>query len=95
MVATVEIYNKIVGGAQAAGGVKKMLFEAALSAKVANLHATGATSHGFWDRLVFKKVGVQLGLDRCKAMLSGSAPIGANVKDFMRVATAHANTRII
>ncbi len=28
----------------------------------------------------------QLGLDRCAKMLCGSAPIAANVKDFLRVA---------
>jgi len=81
-----RFYDKIVGGAKAKGGIAAALFGKALSAKLEVLHATGQTSHALWDTLVFKKVQKTLGLDRCKSMVCGSAPIAANVKDFLRVA---------
>ena len=81
-----RFYDKIVGGAKAKGGLASALFNRALATKLEVLKETGSTSHGLWDALVFKKVQKSLGLDRCTKMICGSAPIAANVKDFLRVA---------
>lgn len=81
-----KIYDKIVGGAQAAGGIKTALFNKALDTKLANLHAGNGVDHPLWDRLVFGKIGAKVGLDRCRLMVTGSAPIAAHVFDFLRVA---------
>jgi long-chain acyl-CoA synthetase len=81
-----KIYDKITGGAQAAGGVKTALFNKALQTKLANLHAGHGVHHALWDKLVFGGVASKVGLDRCRLMITGSAPIAAHVFDFLRVA---------
>ena len=42
--------------AGSAPGIKGTLFKKALQAKLDGLHSTGAVTHAFWDRLVFRKV---------------------------------------
>jgi len=81
-----KIYDKIVGGAQSAGGVKTALFNMALQSKLSNLHAGNGVTHVVWDKLVFGKIAARVGLDRCRLMVTGSAPIAAHVFDFLRVA---------
>jgi len=81
-----KIYDKIVGGAQAAGGIKATLFNMGLNTKLDNLHAGNGVTHPIWDRLVFGKLAARVGLDRCRLMVTGSAPIAAHVFDFLRVA---------
>ena len=81
-----KIYDKVISGADAKGGLARALFRRALSTKLANLKASGTVTHGLWDKLVFAKVRASVGLDRCTYMLTGSAPISSSVKDFMRVA---------
>ena len=48
------------------------------------MHAGGGYEHALWDKLIFSKVQKQLGLDRVHTMITGSAPLSAQVKDFMR-----------
>lgn len=55
-----RVMNRVVAAAMAAskaGGLKGALFNKALQTKLTNFHNTGSTSHVFWDRLVFSKVG--------------------------------------
>lgn len=79
-----KIYDKIMAGAMA-GGIKTVLFKKALAAKMDGLRQ-GYLEHPLWDKLVFSKIGKRVGLDRCRLMLTGSAPIAAHVLDFLRVA---------
>ncbi|EOD05406.1 long-chain-fatty-acid-CoA ligase [Emiliania huxleyi CCMP1516] len=80
-----RLYNRIHDKI-AKGGLAGKLFFKALDAKLQRLHATGSGEHRLYDALIFSKVRRQLGLDRCAKMLCGSAPIAADVKDFLRVA---------
>jgi long-chain acyl-CoA synthetase len=41
-------------------------------------------SSPLWDRLVFSKIAAKLGA-RVRLIISGSAPISADVKDFLRM----------
>jgi hypothetical protein len=68
---------------RAQGGIKKALFHHALSVKKANLHAND-NKHGLYDALVFSKVKLALGLDRCRLVITGSAPIAEHVMEFLR-----------
>ena len=80
-----RFYDKIVGGAKAAGGVKAKLFAQGYAAKQQGLQRSNSLHHWFWDKLVFKKVAGRVGLDRCRVMATGSAPIAPHVLEFLRV----------
>lgn len=77
-----KFYDKIMAATSA--GVKGALFKKGFEAKKFWLQR-GHLEYGFWDKLVFNKVAARLGLDRCKLMLTGSAPISGHVLDFLRI----------
>ena len=79
-----KIYDKIMAGVAAKGGVGAKLFNKGMASKKYYLDR-GDLTHKFYDKLVFSKVSKKLGLDRCRLMLTGSAPISAHVMDFLRI----------
>jgi len=83
-----RVLNRIYQAAMVAGnvpGLKGAIFRLAVQTKLDNLHATGVVTHPFWDRLVFRKIQTVLG-GSVKLVVSGSAPISAEVLDFLRIA---------
>ncbi|TMW67696.1 hypothetical protein Poli38472_011316 [Pythium oligandrum] len=78
-----RVYDKIVQGVAAAGGLKKVLFDQAYAAKKAGL-AEGHKTHALWDALIFSKIRQVLG-GRVNMLLSGSAPLSAEVKEFFTI----------
>lgn len=79
-----RVYDKILGAIAADGGIKKFLFDRAYASKLSYLRQ-GHFTHWFWDRLIFSKVRARLG-GQVRVILTGSAPIGADVMDFLRIA---------
>ncbi|KAG2224348.1 hypothetical protein INT45_006748 [Circinella minor] len=77
-----KIYDKVLAGVKAKGGVSQYLFNTAFNQKKANIHKT--VHHWLWDRVVFGQVRAKLG-GRIKFILSGSAPVSPDVMDFMRI----------
>lgn len=77
-----RIYDKVLAAVNAKGGISSYLFHTAFSIKKANLDFT--VNHWFYDQLVFKKVRELLG-GRIRFLLSGSAPIAPEVKDFLKI----------
>jgi long-subunit acyl-CoA synthetase (AMP-forming) len=73
-----------MSGVTEAGGVKASLFHQAFAAKQYWLKQNHV-HHSMWDSLVFKKIGERVGLDRCRLMVSGSAPLAAHVMEFLRI----------
>ncbi|KAF8516910.1 acetyl-CoA synthetase-like protein [Hysterangium stoloniferum] len=85
-----RVLNKIYQAANAAGdvpGFKGNIFRRAVATKLANLRATGELKHAFWDRIVFRKIQRVLG-GQIENITSGSAPISADVIDFLKIAFA-------
>ena len=78
-----RIYDKVLAGVSGASFLAKFLFNTAYNAKKANL-TNGTVTHFLWDWLVFSKVRAKLG-GRVKMMMSGAAPISADVMDFLRI----------
>ncbi|ETV75173.1 hypothetical protein, variant 1 [Aphanomyces astaci] len=79
-----RVYDKIVQGVASAGGVKKLMFDYAYATKKQGL-ADGTNVHALWDALVFSKIQAVLG-GRVELIVSGSAPLAANVKEFLKIA---------
>lgn len=66
-------------------GLKGTIFQKAMAAKLERLHTTGNNVHAFWDRIVFRKIHAVLG-GQLKLVTCGSAPINAEVMDFLKIA---------
>ncbi|KAI8990962.1 hypothetical protein BDF20DRAFT_903877 [Mycotypha africana] len=84
-----RIYDKVLAGVNAKGGVASYLFHMAYNAKKANLD--NSVHHWLYDRLVFKAIREKLG-GRIRFIISGSAPIAPEVLEFLKIclsATVH------
>ncbi|ORZ39192.1 hypothetical protein BCR44DRAFT_41242 [Catenaria anguillulae PL171] len=81
-----RIYDKVWAGIKEKGGLAESLFRMAYESKRAGLRA-GYNTHMIWDRLVFSKVQAALG-GRAKFILTGSAPLSAEVMEFLRICFA-------
>eukprot|EP00993_Chasmostoma_nieuportense_P003766 NODE_446_length_2227_cov_20.143810_g414_i0.p1 GENE.NODE_446_length_2227_cov_20.143810_g414_i0~~NODE_446_length_2227_cov_20.143810_g414_i0.p1 ORF type:complete len:707 (+),score=132.48 NODE_446_length_2227_cov_20.143810_g414_i0:63-2183(+) len=79
-----RFYDKIMSQIQARGGAQAKLFWLAYTCKRHGL-GRGWLTHSVWDRLVFRTVAQQVGLDHCRLMITGSAPIASHVLDFFRI----------
>lgn len=84
-----RLYNKIFGQIKAnfdaLSGCKAWLVNKAVATKKAKLTETGIFTDGCYDKLVFKKVKLLMG-GNVRMMLTGSAPISAEVLDFLKIA---------
>ena len=72
-----------------ATGFKGALSRHVVSTKLANLQnpesPSATNKHTIYDRIWGRKVAAALGLDRCRTMVSGSAPIDPSLHQFLRV----------
>ncbi|KAF8558453.1 long-chain-fatty-acid-CoA ligase [Imleria badia] len=83
-----RVLNRVYQSAMTAGnapGLKGALFKMAVQTKLDQLHKTGINTHLLWDRLVFSKIRAVLG-GNVILVSTGSAPISAEVIDFMKIA---------
>ncbi|EGZ24837.1 hypothetical protein PHYSODRAFT_350011 [Phytophthora sojae] len=78
-----SIFVTIVQGVEAAGGIKKSIFEHALAVKLAGVEADESKTNALWDTVVFDKLRQVLG-GNIRIIFSGSAPLSAEVKKFMK-----------
>ncbi|KAI0053843.1 acetyl-CoA synthetase-like protein [Auriscalpium vulgare] len=81
-----RVLNRIYQAAMLAGGapgLKGAIFRRALEAKLQKLHTTGEVTHALWDRIIQAVLGGNI-----KLMVCGSAPISAEVVDFLKIAFA-------
>ncbi|KAI9003599.1 hypothetical protein BC832DRAFT_559366 [Gaertneriomyces semiglobifer] len=79
-----RIYDKVLQSINSKGGLSAYLFNRAYEAKKYWLNNGGYTTHMFWDNVVFSKVRARLG-GRVRLMMTGAAPISADVIDFLRI----------
>jgi long-chain acyl-CoA synthetase len=79
-----RIYGKIKDGVKAATGVKGWLVNRAIESKLQYLKAGQGYEHKFYDKVVFKKMKATLG-GNVRLMITGSAPISAEVLDFLKI----------
>ncbi|KAG9695462.1 acetyl-CoA synthetase-like protein, partial [Aureobasidium melanogenum] len=93
LISVPRLYNRFGAAIKTAtleaSGVRGALSRHVVSTKLATLNnpdpKQATNKHAFYDRIWGKKVTAQLGLDRVRAMVSGSAPIDPSLQQFMRV----------
>jgi long-chain acyl-CoA synthetase len=78
-----RIYDKVQAGIRDGGFVKQKLFAVAYASKKKALEE-GRPPPALWEKLVFAKLREKLG-GRVRYMSTGSAPISAEVMEFLRV----------
>ena len=82
-----KVYNKVVGNAQAAGGLKYSIFKwavstgKAVSAKRQRGEDAGGLAYAVADKLVYSKVKALFG-GRLRFFISGSAPLSRELAEF-------------
>ena len=90
-----RLYNRFGSAIKAATieqtGVRGAMSRYIVNSKIANLNKpTNPTNkHALYDRIWARRVSSALGLDRAKAMGSGSAPIDPSLLQFLRVVFAN------
>lgn len=80
----VKIRHGILKSVSQQSWLKEALFNHALAVKVQNL-AKGKRTHSIYDKIIFSKIRERLG-GAVELMISGSAPLEADVVDFLRAA---------
>lgn len=80
-----KFYDKMQSGIKDLTGCKASLANKAVNTKLDNLHTSGDYTHMMYDAVIFKKMKAALG-GRCKYMITGSAPISRDVREFMKIA---------
>ena len=78
-----RIYDKVHAGIREGGFVKQKMFAIAYAAKKKALEE-GRAPPAIWEKIVFSKLRDKLG-GRVRYMSTGSAPISAQVMEFLRV----------
>lgn len=86
-----RLYNRFGSAIKEAtvqqSGVRGTLSRHVVSKKLAAINDkhNPTNKHAIYDRIWAKKVAKGLGLDRCKVMVSGSAPIDPSLHQFLRI----------
>lgn len=73
-----RIESKIMDSVKEKGRLVQALFQRGLASKLYYLKDNVCTSF-LWDHLVFKRIAAKCGLDRCRWILTGSAPISDSI----------------
>lgn len=79
-----KIYSKIKDGLSSKTGLIKWLADKAVASKLETLRSGGGLTHAFYDAIIFKKMKDLLG-GNIRIMVTGSAPISADVLDFLKI----------
>ncbi|CAG8442115.1 6583_t:CDS:2 [Dentiscutata heterogama] len=82
-----RVHAKLQQNTVFAPGIKGALSRMAVSAKLKNLEDGKGFTHTLWDKLIFSKIKQVIG-GRVRLILTGSAPIGPEVLQFLRIAFA-------
>ncbi|KAI8077880.1 uncharacterized protein BX664DRAFT_287488 [Halteromyces radiatus] len=80
-----RIYAKIAASTINAPGMVGALARRGVAVKLENLANQKGFTHPVWDRLLFNKVKQALG-GNMRVMVTGSAPIGKDIMQFLRIA---------
>ncbi|OMJ12292.1 Long chain acyl-CoA synthetase 7, peroxisomal [Smittium culicis] len=82
-----RIYDRMAAATIYASGITGIIARKAVSDKLANLKAGLGIKHAVWDRLLFNKMKAIIS-KRLIRVNTGSAPLEANVLDFLRIGLA-------
>ncbi|XP_009701912.1 PREDICTED: long-chain-fatty-acid--CoA ligase 1-like [Cariama cristata] len=78
-----RMFDKIFG--QADTSLKRWMLDFASKRKEAELRSGIVRNNSFWDKVIFRKIQASLG-GKVRLMVTGAAPVSANVLTFLRTA---------
>ncbi|NXU36593.1 ACSL1 ligase, partial [Drymodes brunneopygia] len=84
-VCVMYIYLCVYIFSQADTALKRWLLDFASKRKEAELRSGIVRNNSFWDKVIFRKIQASLG-GRVRLMITGAAPVSANVLTFLRTA---------
>lgn len=80
-----RFHDVMQSGLEKLKGCKKSLATKAVTKKTENINKKGSLKHGFYDKLIFKKMRQALG-GRIRLIMVGSAPTSVEVLNFLKIA---------
>ena len=86
-----KTYDKFLIKKSKMTGLKKKLLENAQAKSSLKMHQNKRS--GFYDKLVWSKIPIEIGFDRVRVLVSGAAPLPTHIMEFLKIILPNAQVQ--